>query len=143
MVRGIGGAGDQHGLRHRVVAVVRQGQEHAVAALGERERAAPPGEHHARRAPQPVAKPVWPDGCATTSAGRPCGTSPEHQSARQVREFIDEIERRAKTKGKPTEPGTELGEWIAWARRHAARLDPLKPPLELHEERRPETGPAT
>jgi len=45
--------------------------------------------------------------------------------ARQVREFIDEVERRAETKGKPTEPGTELGEWIAWARRHADRLDPL------------------
>src|ERR1700675_2470466 len=44
--------------------------------------------------------------------------------ARQVREFIDEVERRAKTEGKPTEPGTELGEWITWARQHAARLDP-------------------
>lgn len=63
--------------------------------------------------------------------------------ARQVREFIDEVERRAKTKGKPTEPGTELGEWIAWARRYADRLDPLKPPSELGDEHRPGIGPAT
>jgi len=48
--------------------------------------------------------------------------------AQQVRAFVDEVERRAQAKGKSMEPGTELGDWIAWARRHADRLDPLKPP---------------
>jgi len=56
--------------------------------------------------------------------------------AHQVRAFVDEVDRRAQAKGKSTEPGTELGEWIAWARRHADRLDPLKPPVELDEEHR-------
>ena len=40
----------------------------------------------------------------------------------------DEVERRAKSKGEPTAPGTELGDWITWARPHADRLDALKPP---------------
>ncbi len=49
--------------------------------------------------------------------------------AQQVRAFVDELERRAQANNKPAEPGTELGEWIAWARRHADRLDPLNPPV--------------
>jgi hypothetical protein len=48
--------------------------------------------------------------------------------AQQVRAFVEEVERRAQAKDKSTEPGSELAEWIAWARRHADRLDPLKPP---------------
>ena len=48
--------------------------------------------------------------------------------AQQVRAFVDEVERRAQAKDKSTEPGAKLAEWIAWARRHADRLDPLKPP---------------
>ena len=48
--------------------------------------------------------------------------------AQQVRAFVDEVERRAQAKDKLTEPGAKLAEWIAWARRHADRLDPLKPP---------------
>ena len=48
--------------------------------------------------------------------------------AQQVRAFVDEVERRAQTKGKSMEPGAELAEWMAWARRHADQLDPLKPP---------------
>jgi hypothetical protein len=49
--------------------------------------------------------------------------------AQQVRAFVDEVERRAQAKDKSIEPGTELGNWIAWARRHADRLDPLNPPI--------------
>ena len=48
--------------------------------------------------------------------------------AAQVVAFADEAERRAIAKGVATAPGTELGEWLAWARRHADRLDPFKPP---------------
>ena len=48
--------------------------------------------------------------------------------AQQVRAFLDEAERRAMTKGVPVAPGTELGEWLSWARRHADQLDPFKPP---------------
>ncbi len=57
--------------------------------------------------------------------------------ARQLRAFIDEVERRANAKGVSIVSGTELGEWIAWARRHADRLDPLKPASDLDEEHRP------
>lgn len=45
--------------------------------------------------------------------------------SRQLRAFIDEIERRANTKGMSIAPESELGAWIAWARQHADRLDPL------------------
>lgn len=48
--------------------------------------------------------------------------------AQQVRAFIEEAERRAIAKAVPTAPGTELGEWLARARRHADRLDPFAPP---------------
>jgi len=48
--------------------------------------------------------------------------------AAQVRAFADEAERRASAKGVPVTPASELGEWLAWARRHADRLDPFKPP---------------
>ncbi len=48
--------------------------------------------------------------------------------AAQVRAFADESERRATGKGVAAAPGTELAEWLAWARRHADRLDPFKPP---------------
>jgi len=49
--------------------------------------------------------------------------------AGQVRAFVDEAERRAQVKNTSTEPGTELGDWITWARQHADRLDPLVPPI--------------
>jgi hypothetical protein len=55
----------------------------------------------------------------------------------QLRAFIDEVERRANVKGASIALDTELGQWIAWARRHADRLDPLKPPSDLDEEPRP------
>lgn len=48
--------------------------------------------------------------------------------AQQVRAFVDEVERRAQVKDKSMELGTDLAEWIAWARGHADRLDPLRPP---------------
>lgn len=47
--------------------------------------------------------------------------------AQQLRAFIDEVERRASIKGVALAPGSDLGEWVTWARRHADRLDPLKP----------------
>jgi hypothetical protein len=50
--------------------------------------------------------------------------------AQQLRAFIDEVERRSNVKGVSVALDTELGQWIAWARRHADRLDPLKPPIE-------------
>ena len=34
-----------------------------------------------------------------------------------------------RSKGTAAEPGTELGDWITWARQHADRLDPSKPPI--------------
>ena len=44
---------------------------------------------------------------------------------RLVEEFGGlQAERRAKSKGEPTAPGTEFGDWITWARPHADRLDP-------------------
>jgi hypothetical protein len=49
--------------------------------------------------------------------------------AQQLGAFIDEVERRAQVRGTSMARGTELGEWIAWARRHADRLDPMKPPV--------------
>src|SRR5258708_13806937 len=42
----IGAVPDQHGLRHRVLAVVGEGEEHPHAALGERDGARAPGERH-------------------------------------------------------------------------------------------------
>lgn len=48
--------------------------------------------------------------------------------AQQLRAFVDEVERRANAKGASVAPGTELGQWIEWARRHANRLDPLMKP---------------
>ena len=45
--------------------------------------------------------------------------------SQRLRGFIDEVERRANAKGVSIVPGSELGAWIAWAREHADRLDPL------------------
>jgi hypothetical protein len=45
--------------------------------------------------------------------------------SQQLRAFIDEVERRATAKAVSTAPDSELGAWIAWARQHADRLDPL------------------
>src|SRR5258708_23495141 len=42
----IGAVPDQHGLRHRVLAVVGEGEEHPGAALGEGDLARAAGEHH-------------------------------------------------------------------------------------------------
>src|SRR6266851_8237513 len=42
----IGAVPDQHGLRHRVLAVVGEGEEHPRAALGEGDLARAAGEHH-------------------------------------------------------------------------------------------------
>src|SRR3984893_5147840 len=42
----IGAVSDQHGLRHRVLAVVGEGEQHLHAALGERDGARAPGERH-------------------------------------------------------------------------------------------------
>ena len=50
--------------------------------------------------------------------------------AQQLRAFIDEVERRANAKCTPLAPDGELGQWIAWARRHAGRLDPFVRPEE-------------
>jgi hypothetical protein len=48
--------------------------------------------------------------------------------AQQLRAFIDEVERRASAKGVSMTSRAELSEWLAWARRHADRLDPFAPP---------------
>src|SRR5215469_13790865 len=47
----IGGVSDQHGLRHRVVAVVGKREEHPPASLGLRDRATPAAQHHGGRLP--------------------------------------------------------------------------------------------
>lgn len=60
--------------------------------------------------------------------------------AQQVRAFIDEVERRAKVRGKATEPGTQLGDWITWARRHADRLDPFTPPVPKESDEKAGAG---
>jgi hypothetical protein len=60
--------------------------------------------------------------------------------AQQVRAFIDEVERRATARGKATEPGTQLGDWITWARRHADRLDPFTPPVPEGSDERAGAG---
>ena len=61
--------------------------------------------------------------------------------AQQLRAFIDEVERRASVKGVAMEPGSELGDWIAWARRHADRLDPLKPDPDAVKPQDASAGP--
>src|ERR1700737_1781484 len=42
----LGPGPDQHGLRHRVLAVVGEGEQHLHAALGECDGARAPGERH-------------------------------------------------------------------------------------------------
>lgn len=44
--------------------------------------------------------------------------------ARQVRAFADELERRAIEAGRAV-AGSELSDWLGWARRHADRIDPF------------------
>lgn len=46
-------------------------------------------------------------------------------NGQRLRAFIDEVERRANAKGVSIAPDCELNTWIAWARQHADRLDPL------------------
>ncbi len=59
--------------------------------------------------------------------------------SQRLRAFIDEVERRAKAKGVSIAPDSELGAWIAWARQHADRLDPLRADADIDE---PETETA-
>lgn len=44
--------------------------------------------------------------------------------ALDLRAYLDELEAEAKRTGQPLQ-GTKLGEWIAWAREQAERMDPL------------------
>lgn len=53
--------------------------------------------------------------------------------SQRLRAFIDEVERRANAKGVSLVPNSELGAWIAWARQHADRLDPLVPDADIDE----------
>ena len=64
----------------------------------------------------------------------------EHQAeswdkSRRLRAFIDEVERRANAKGVSVAADSELGAWIAWARQHADRLDPLRADADIDEPR--------
>ena len=45
--------------------------------------------------------------------------------SQQLRGYIDAVEREALKRGHPPEPGSKLHGWLALARRHADRLDPL------------------
>lgn len=49
------------------------------------------------------------------------------QKAQQIRAFMDAYEQMCNTNGEPTTPESTAGEWIAWARKKADWLDPLKP----------------
>jgi len=46
--------------------------------------------------------------------------------AQQLRAYIDEIERSANGKKAPFEKKERLEKWLAWARQHANRIDPLR-----------------
>jgi len=64
----------------------------------------------------------------------------EHQAeswdkSRRLRAFIDEVERRANAKGVSVAADSQLGAWIAWARQHADRLDPLRADADIDEPR--------
>ena len=53
--------------------------------------------------------------------------------SQRLRAFIDEVERRANAKGVSVAADRELGAWIAWARQHADRLDPLRADADIDE----------
>ena len=46
--------------------------------------------------------------------------------SQQLRTYIDAVEHEALARGNSPEPGGKLHGWLAWARRHADRLDPLR-----------------
>ena len=53
--------------------------------------------------------------------------------SQRLRAFVDEVERRAKVKEVSGAPDSEIGAWIAWARQHADRLDPLVADADIDE----------
>jgi hypothetical protein len=61
----------------------------------------------------------------------------------QVRSFISAAQAAAAQHGQSTDPGTQFGDWIIWARQQADRIDPLKesPPSIIDRIEEPDPDP--
>jgi hypothetical protein len=46
--------------------------------------------------------------------------------SRNLRTFLDAVEDEARNRGVSASPDTDFGRWLAWARQHADRLDPVQ-----------------
>ena len=46
--------------------------------------------------------------------------------AERIRHLVAAAQKAASAEGHPTEPGTDFGDWLAWALNEADRIDPLK-----------------
>lgn len=63
----------------------------------------------------------------------------EWKRSQELRAFVEVVLKQHEAAGKPADEGSDISNWASWARRHADRMDPLRPsPTSILDERIPD-----